>query len=393
MKRVRDRIADLAAWTDEIGVLSLIVGATPERAAERATPWAITIKTGISDARDAVRERFGPTAVGPFDERIDEVQPTIEQRLFAHNAPGRGRALYVGISSGRVEHIATQVPFQDAVKFRSRPYLTPLVTAASVGRPVGLLRVDRGAVMLDELAAGMVEHIWSDQFAPQSSDWRENAGPGMSNPNRAQESSTQTDHFEERVDANRQRFLRSVAQELQTRTSEHGWDTVILAGDARLTKTIEQHCSLNGDVQVHHRDITLEDVNDGQLIDAFQPVLEELHREREQHMLDTLGGAIAEDRAVAGVNDVTHALNEARVEALIVDPQMELSGVASPDGRLFGDREDPRAVGEQLSDVDDLIHRMIHRALDTSADVAVVTSEAERERLDGHGAVAATLRW
>jgi peptide chain release factor subunit 1 len=125
-----------------------------------------------------------------------------------------------------------------------------------------------------------------------------------------------------------------------------------------------------------------------QVLRAAQPRFDELERVREADALERLG-----ERGAWGLGEVLRALNERRVELLLLDEQFSAPGAQCPECGWLGLGDEPRcpADGTELIELEDLTDAATELALQQSADLLAV--RYDRAALGGHGGVAALLRF
>jgi len=126
-----------------------------------------------------------------------------------------------------------------------------------------------------------------------------------------------------------------------------------------------------------------------QVLAAARPRFEELEREREAEALERLG-----ERGVSGLEQVLQALNERRVEVLLLDEQFSgVSGVQCPDCGWLGPGGERRcpADGARLLALDDLTDAAIELSVQQSAELLAVRHD--REAIEAHGGIGALLRF
>jgi peptide subunit release factor 1 (eRF1) len=127
-----------------------------------------------------------------------------------------------------------------------------------------------------------------------------------------------------------------------------------------------------------------------QVLKKAQPLFDELEEEREASALERLG----EGRAAVGLQDVLQALNERRVECLVVDERLGAPGTSCPEcGWLGPDGERTCPVdGRELERLEDLTEAAIELTLQQSAEILAV--RRRREELEQRaGGIAALLRF
>jgi peptide subunit release factor 1 (eRF1) len=114
--------------------------------------------------------------------------------------------------------------------------------------------------------------------------------------------------------------------------------------------------------------------------------IEEHGRKREREALDRLAEGVGRgDRAAAGIPAVLEALNQGRVETLLVAPGLSAPGFCDPaTGVLYATAAE--APGE-VEPVDDVVERAIEKALEQSAEAIGVRHHEDLGPLGGIGAV------
>jgi peptide chain release factor subunit 1 len=127
-----------------------------------------------------------------------------------------------------------------------------------------------------------------------------------------------------------------------------------------------------------------------QVLTKAQPRFEEVEEEREAAALERLG----EGRAAVGLANVLQALNERRVECLLLDERFAAPGTACPEcGWLGPDGERTCPVdGSELERLEDLTESAIELTLQQSAEILAVRRRRE-ELVERAGGVAALLRF
>jgi peptide chain release factor subunit 1 len=124
------------------------------------------------------------------------------------------------------------------------------------------------------------------------------------------------------------------------------------------------------------------------VLEAARPVFDQVEREHEARMLERVG-----ERGVAGIDAVVEALNERRVEVLLLDEQF--SGVAGAQcaecGLLATQGSTCPADGAEMIQLDELTDAAIELAVQQSAEILAV--HHDREALDQYGGAAALLRF
>src|SRR5918999_424580 len=128
-----------------------------------------------------------------------------------------------------------------------------------------------------------------------------------------------------------------------------------------------------------------------QVLAKTQPLFEEIEEQREAAALDRLGEG---GRAAFDLQEVLRALNERRVECLLVDERFAAPGTTCPEcGWLGPDGERTCPVdGTELEPLDDLTDAAIELTLQQSAEIMAVRRRRD-ELQERAGGIAAMLRF
>jgi peptide chain release factor subunit 1 len=124
------------------------------------------------------------------------------------------------------------------------------------------------------------------------------------------------------------------------------------------------------------------------VLEAARPVFQKVEREHEAKVLERVW-----ERGVTGIEDVVAALNERRVEVLLLDEQFSgVSGVQCTEcGLLATEGDSCPADGAAMTELEDLTDAAIELAVQQAAEVLAV--HHDREALDQQGGAAALLRF
>jgi peptide chain release factor subunit 1 len=128
-----------------------------------------------------------------------------------------------------------------------------------------------------------------------------------------------------------------------------------------------------------------------QVLAAAQPCFDRLEEEREAEALERL---VENGRATLGLDDTLRALNERRVETLILDERFSAPGASCPEcGWLVGGGESTCPVdGRELEQLDDLTDAALELTLQQSAETLAVRRRRD-EFEERAGGIAALLRF
>jgi peptide subunit release factor 1 (eRF1) len=120
-------------------------------------------------------------------------------------------------------------------------------------------------------------------------------------------------------------------------------------------------------------------------------VIEREERQREREWLDRLKSELGRNaHGVSGLADTLGALNEQRVEALLLSDGFRAEGWATEASDFLAAEPGVSPTGEELRKRDDVIESALERALEQSAEIVVVRHHPD---LDALGKIGAVLRY
>lgn len=383
---------EIGGLRDPHGVLTVYVDADPREQAAARPGWVVAVENGLREIRDRVRTDGDRARWRALVDRLDELEPETGT-LLDPRRPGRGRALFAAVDGGETRTIGLHVPLVNRVVLDDVPHLAPLVAALDRGRPAGVLVVSHSDVRVLEHVLGLVDEITAVSLEPDTSEWRELKGPAAANPALAQHAAPQRDRFERRLEEHRLRALEDALGSLASLASRRGWERVVVGGDRRLADRLAEAFAADRlDVTVVDRNLHGFPV--AEIGDAVRPELEAAERRRESDLVSRARDAALSGNAGAlGLPDVLTALQEGRVDHLLLAEGREHTGAQAPDGRLVPAGVTPPGIeAGDLAPVASLTAHMVERALSIDAHVTTLSPASAEPIADSEG-VAALLRW
>ena len=361
-ERTLERLLD---WRPKLGVISVYVVIDP---AERREQWRVALRERLEGLLEAEPDRH---------ERRRALEATAERikRRFPEEAPPSGRCQIgfceVAERDGRDLWMGVQMTRDETeVVYRDRPYLTPLLELLDEGAPVGVIAASAERVRLYEWVLGDLRDVQDWEAVLFMPEWRERKAPTSPDPARLQgTSSSGHDRFDQRLDANRERFLEQVGGLLAEEAQRRRWRRVIAFGDAHQVELIGRGAK-QIEIDLAEEANVVTEVDRGRLLRRVESAVDQANRRRELELVrGALDAALARGgRGTLGIVETERSLTEGRVRHLLFD----------------ADAPEP--------DVAEMEDEMVEQALRTSASVTPVEGEAA-EVLREHGGVAALLRY
>jgi hypothetical protein len=201
-------------------------------------------------------------------------------------------------------------------------------TVVATAAPAGVLLVGADDVRLLEWRGDGADElgVWNPA---DPADERRHAGPapasfrGAGADTPAQQTGTQRDVHDRKLEDRRVRWVRGLAADAARRASEREWPQVVVAGDPRLAGPAAEELAASG-VDVVRSDLVLGSLTPPQVHERVRPVLAGARVAAQVALVERiLGEALAGGRGAVGVDDCRTTATEGRVRELALDPRIE----------------------------------------------------------------------
>jgi peptide chain release factor subunit 1 len=198
--------------------------------------------------------------------------------------------------------------------------------------------------------------------------------------------------YQRGIEKEKDDHLKHTAEALMKHFKRRPFQRLILGGPREVVADFES--KLHGYLKERlagRIEVDVDTATPDRVLKKAQPLFDELEEEREAAALDRLGEG---GRAAIGLHDVLQALNERRLECLVLDERFAAPGATCPEcGWLGPEGERTCPVdGRELEQLEDLTEAAIELTLQQSAEILAV--RRRREELERRaGGIAALLRF
>jgi hypothetical protein len=367
----------LIEWRPELGVLSVYVNVDH---ADRSRGWRIEIREQL---RALERE------TSPHEERraFEAASAAILDRFPESGAPpdGRGHVGFVELREKQPRSVWRSMqmgPRSTRVLRAPRPHIRPLVELFADGPYTGVALASADRVRLLEWSLGAARELEDWEITLLSGDWRERKAERTIPGRGSWTSASGRDQFDQRLDANRQRFLREVGSRIAEEHAKRGWGHILVFGVEEVPSGLAEGINAGSDrLTIVRHDLV--SAPEGQVVERVEEEVRLLTAKAAVAAVDEVEEAIgAEPGTALGPQETLQALVAGRARHLIFDPRREYDGQAL------------QAVpGEDGTDGLPLGERLVELAISTRAEVTPVHEEETAEKLGRHDGVAALLRY
>ena len=365
---------------DDARVLSIFLNLDPT---EFATPpaRASEISSVIDDAHRRVREANGLS----HDARKTLQEDVVRADSFLRGLSPKGAhgfALFACGAADLFEGIRLPRPIETRAVINDAPFVEPLVELLGSRGNWMVVLVNR---QTGRLLRGDADHLDELQAVEDEVHGRHSQG-GWSQA-----------RYQRSVDEDVQDHLKNVADAVFRRFKAAPFDHLLLGGPTETLTDFEAKLHPYLRERLAGRiDIDVENPGPDEVAAAAREKIREHDRESEREALDRLQAGVAKGaRGAAGLDGTLAALNERRVETLMLIEGFDAAGCTCPQcGSVYSmNGGNCPADGSALECRGNVIENAVHLALAQSARVLVVRDEDHGRELESHGGIAALLRF
>lgn len=361
------RLAELRP--DDGKVVSIYLNLDPTEFAS-GQARATAINSVLDEAGRAAREE--EPAVREDVERIREAFKGFDFQ-GAH-----GVAVFAAAGEDLLEIIKLPRTVENAVVIDESPYVEPLVEVQA-GARYGVVLVNRQTARIFRASRDRL-----DEVARVDDEVHRRHDQGGWSQARYQRS----------VDKEAQDHLKNAADELLRRHRRRPFEALFVGAPEavfndfceRLHPYLKERVAGRIDVDVEHTNVD-------EVQQAAEPAIESHERKLEKGALDRLEEARGTGgRGAAGLDDTLTALNEQRVEVLLLQDNFDAAGVCCPQCGWLGPSTVDACPADGTATVgrEDITDLAVRRAITQSAQVVRVRDD---DRLEEMGSIAAVLRF
>lgn len=360
-------------------VVSLYLDLDPERfatAPARAAQVRSLIDQAARDLDEAAEGLDHHDRIGLRNDlqRIDDFLSSPSGRAEFQGA--HALAVFCSGRDDLFEVVQLRRPVPGRVVIGRTPYVEPLVAAQQERRWLVALVNRRLARVLGGPADSLEENGSFEEYVHGQHD---QGGWSQARYERSVEKDTD-DH------------LRRVADAVNQRWRSESFHRAALGGPVEIVPRLEGFLAaeVRANLAPGRVEIDLSSVNDDEIRDALTKLVIEDEKQLERDALDRLAAGVGSGgRAVGGPGDTLEALNERRVQTLLLEPGFDRRGARCQSCGLLMLEADGRCPADdgEIEEVEHLREAAIEAALAQDAEVMIVRHYPDLGPLQGIGAL------
>jgi Bacterial archaeo-eukaryotic release factor family 10 len=295
-------LREVVDWRADGGVVSAYVGIDP---GDRGEGWRIELKNQLAACQEGVAERV----MRRFEDEGTVAHGRTQVGFL--ELGGERRELWHGFQMSDGPTRVVQGP---------SPYLLPLVRMVDDGWPLGVVVVALESVRVLEWALGEISELDGWELEITSLDWHERKAQRV-NPaaTGTGASASGRDQYGQRLEHNRERFLKEAGHLVASRYGERGWRQVVIVGEADRPALLAKGLGQLRD-RLHEVPQDLIRGRASEIGARLEGELDHLNRLREETLVRKIEEAInATPSPALGPDEVMRALEQARAHHAIFD--------------------------------------------------------------------------
>lgn len=213
-------------------ILSMYLNTDPSDPDQQGGKWKITLKNGLRNFEKYLQEANDPEEIKGFQKVKKKVVDYVEA-----NELDLRKGLIVFASTDDEVWFAerVQVRLKSDFYWQETPVLDQLIGLKIDYPKSGIILVQTGQVKIIESNMNEVEDTIYYELDLETDDWREKTGHQKE---KLDLTLLHTDKFNNRLEANRQRWFKGIAPKLDKHAKDGEWEKIFLMGESEAAQTV-----------------------------------------------------------------------------------------------------------------------------------------------------------
>ncbi|MFC7064038.1 VLRF1 family aeRF1-type release factor [Halobacillus seohaensis] len=221
-------------------IFTMYLNTDPSDPEQQGREWKIHLKNGLNNFESYLKEG------GDSDEKRNfwAVKDKVE-RFIENNEQQFAKSVVVIASGDDTVWFAErfQMPVKSEFFWEESPVLDQLKEMREDFPKTGLILTQKNQIKCIDANLGMVNDTQLFELDLNTEDWRQHQGPHQADASMGKggAKSSKQDEFQERFEANRYRWYKSVAPKLDKLAKEYEWERIYMVGDKEELKDLEDN--------------------------------------------------------------------------------------------------------------------------------------------------------
>ncbi len=273
--------------------------------------WPSGARIWLKAQSQIIRANMARKEEKVFRKQVERVERFLAKRPKRE----RGIAIYAGPQAWHV--LRLQVPVDDEL-YWGRASLKQLLWLLDEHQPCGVAVVDRSGARFYRFWMGEVEELKAARFQVDTSQWRQKRLIRPGRPGKQKMLGSQRDAFEQRLATQYARMFRETATRTERWARKEEFDTVFVAGSDEAVEQVWNELPQDFRARAAPVKGDYARLSAAALQERIAPEIAKWKRARETAQVKEVLASRDRARSVRGVDDTLRALQNGRVQTLIV---------------------------------------------------------------------------
>ncbi|SFJ42233.1 Protein required for attachment to host cells [Halobacillus dabanensis] len=221
-------------------VFTMYLNTDPSDPDQQGGEWKIHLKNGLNNFESYLQED------GDSDEKRNywAVKEKVE-KFIEENEQNFAKSVVLFATGDETIWFAErfQMPVKTEFYWEETPVLDQLKEMQNKFPKTGIVLTQKNEIKLIDAQLGMLKDTQLFELDLDTEDWRQHQGPHRAQPSMGSggAKTSKRDQFEERFEANRYRWYKSVAPKIDKLAKDYEWERLYLVGDKEELKDLQDN--------------------------------------------------------------------------------------------------------------------------------------------------------
>lgn len=231
-------------------VFTMYLNTDPSNPDQQGGEWKIHLKNGLNNFESYLQED------GDSDEKRNywAVKEKVEN-FIEENEQHFAKSVVLFATGDETVWFAErfQMPVKTEFYWEETPVLDQLKEMQQQFPKTGVILTQKNQIKLLDAELGRLKDTQLFELDLNTEDWRMHQGPHRAQPSMGSggAKNSKQDQFEERFEANRYRWYKSVAPKIDRAAKQYGWERFYLVGDKEELKDLQDHMNKEADDMIN----------------------------------------------------------------------------------------------------------------------------------------------
>jgi peptide subunit release factor 1 (eRF1) len=318
-------------------------------------------------------------------ERFHRAAHRLMDFISTYQVGGRGIVMFLDESDGFFWQVDADFPIKNQARWNRELFLQPLAAAMDDAEPYAVALMGHASLRLFVIALGEIEELITEAFPTRTVRHIRTVGTDHIGS---------ASHVQRKADERIRWNLRHVKTVVDWLLQSKEINRLILAGTPEITSEFQKLLPKRLASRVIGAIDTATDASPERLLAAAEPIAKKYEHDTEVKLIEEIVTEAAKrKKAVTGLSNTLHAINQARVWRLVYSDEFRSPGWECSKCAALFSAERPSCLycGAVVRPVPDVVEHAIEHALRKGAGIEVVTGDAS-EALINAGGIGALLR-